>query len=326
MVTYGPVAQPISHHGRRRGLGVRRFARRVPRRAARRAHAASRRAARSRSAGCRSMLAAHVSRLRSRAVDCADEAAADGRDRPVRAGRRSSRRWTRRATRRRPTATIAQASCWAPTAPAARRPTSTSPRSSAAARPARPALLFNSTVANAAAGLAGLEFKLRGPNATISQKEASGLAAIATAVDLLRAGPGGRRGRGRHGRGLSRSSSGRTIASRVMSAARRSADRTVAPFDRCRRGFVHGRGRLRRCGWSEATAGARAAPAARRRSSASAPRAPRCRSTPGPISPSRWSARCGWRWTRPAWLRPTSTSSMRRPTRRGSSTTPRPAR
>ena len=41
-----------------------------------------------------------------------------------------------------------------------------------------PALLFNSTVGNAAAGLAGLEFKLRGPNATISQKEASGLAAI----------------------------------------------------------------------------------------------------------------------------------------------------
>jgi 3-oxoacyl-[acyl-carrier-protein] synthase II len=51
-----------------------------------------------------------------------------------------------------------------------------------------PALLFNSTVANAAAGLAGLEFKLQGPNATISQKEASGLAAIASAVDLLRAG------------------------------------------------------------------------------------------------------------------------------------------
>lgn len=51
-----------------------------------------------------------------------------------------------------------------------------------------PALLFNSTVGNAAAGLAGLEFKLRGPNATISHKEASSLAAIATAVDLLRLG------------------------------------------------------------------------------------------------------------------------------------------
>ena len=49
-----------------------------------------------------------------------------------------------------------------------------------------PALLFNSTVGNAAAGLAGLEYKLCGPNATISQKEASGLGAIVTAADLLR--------------------------------------------------------------------------------------------------------------------------------------------
>jgi 3-oxoacyl-[acyl-carrier-protein] synthase II len=49
-----------------------------------------------------------------------------------------------------------------------------------------PALLFDSTVGNSAAGLAGLEFKLRGPNVTVSHKEASGLAAIAGAVDLLR--------------------------------------------------------------------------------------------------------------------------------------------
>ncbi len=53
---------------------------------------------------------------------------------------------------------------------------------------AAPALLFDSTVANSAASLAGLEFKLRGPNVTVSHKEASGLAAIATAVDLLREG------------------------------------------------------------------------------------------------------------------------------------------
>lgn len=53
---------------------------------------------------------------------------------------------------------------------------------------AAPALLFESTVANAAASLAGMEFKLRGPNATVSHKEASGLAAIVSAVDLLRAG------------------------------------------------------------------------------------------------------------------------------------------
>jgi 3-oxoacyl-(acyl-carrier-protein) synthase len=51
---------------------------------------------------------------------------------------------------------------------------------------AAPALLFNSTVGNAAASLVGLEFKLRGPNVTISHKEASGLAAILTAADFLR--------------------------------------------------------------------------------------------------------------------------------------------
>jgi 3-oxoacyl-[acyl-carrier-protein] synthase II len=51
-----------------------------------------------------------------------------------------------------------------------------------------PALLFNSTVANAPAGLAALELKLRGPNMTVSQKEASGLGAIVTATDTLRLG------------------------------------------------------------------------------------------------------------------------------------------
>jgi 3-oxoacyl-[acyl-carrier-protein] synthase II len=51
---------------------------------------------------------------------------------------------------------------------------------------AAPAILFNSTVANAAASLAGLEFKLRGPNVTVSQKESSGLAAIVAATDAIR--------------------------------------------------------------------------------------------------------------------------------------------
>jgi 3-oxoacyl-[acyl-carrier-protein] synthase II len=51
-----------------------------------------------------------------------------------------------------------------------------------------PALLFNSTVGNAPAGLAGLEFKLRGPNITVSLKEASSLSAIVTATDMLRLG------------------------------------------------------------------------------------------------------------------------------------------
>ena len=62
-----------------------------------------------------------------------------------------------------------------------------------------PALLFNSTVANAAASLVGLEFKLRGPNATVSYKEASGLAAIVSATETdsrrARVGAGSRRRR-----------------------------------------------------------------------------------------------------------------------------------
>ena len=102
-----------------------------------------------------------------------------------------------------------------------------------------PALLFNSTVANAPASLAGLEFKLRGPNVTISQKEASGLAAIVTAADALR---------------LDRS---RAIAAGgvdaifdiffrvhdrfgVMSPA--DATSVRGPFDRDRAGFVLGEG------------------------------------------------------------------------------------
>jgi 3-oxoacyl-[acyl-carrier-protein] synthase II len=51
-----------------------------------------------------------------------------------------------------------------------------------------PALIFNATVANVAASLVALELKFRGPNVTISQKEASGLLAVAQAMDLLGAG------------------------------------------------------------------------------------------------------------------------------------------
>lgn len=54
-----------------------------------------------------------------------------------------------------------------------------------------PALLFSNTVGNAAASLVALEEKLRGPNTTVSYKEASGLAAVALAVDLVRAGKAG---------------------------------------------------------------------------------------------------------------------------------------
>ncbi|MGI8671365.1 MAG: beta-ketoacyl-[acyl-carrier-protein] synthase family protein [Luteitalea sp.] len=51
-----------------------------------------------------------------------------------------------------------------------------------------PALVFSNTVGNAAASRVALEERLRGPNTTLSYKEASGLAAVVLAVDLVRAG------------------------------------------------------------------------------------------------------------------------------------------
>jgi 3-oxoacyl-[acyl-carrier-protein] synthase II len=103
-----------------------------------------------------------------------------------------------------------------------------------------PALLFDSTVGNSAAGLTGLEFKLRGPNITVSHKESSGLGALVGAVDLLREGradavvAGGVdavfetffKAHDRFG---------------VMSPETRPTHH-VAPFDAERRGFVMGEG------------------------------------------------------------------------------------
>jgi 3-oxoacyl-[acyl-carrier-protein] synthase II len=106
--------------------------------------------------------------------------------------------------------------------------------------PGAPALLFNSTVGNAAAGLTGLELRLRGPNATISHKEASGLAAIVTGVDLLRLG---RADTVLAGGIESIYDLFYRVHDRfaVMSDARR-ADASVAPFSATRRGFVMGEG------------------------------------------------------------------------------------
>ena len=53
---------------------------------------------------------------------------------------------------------------------------------------ASPALLFSNTVGNAAASTCGLEFGLRGPNVTLMEKEASGLAAVAFGAHLVRRG------------------------------------------------------------------------------------------------------------------------------------------
>jgi 3-oxoacyl-[acyl-carrier-protein] synthase II len=103
-----------------------------------------------------------------------------------------------------------------------------------------PALLFDSTVANSAASIAGLEHRLRGPNMTVSHKEASGLAAIVTAVDLLR-----------EDRATALITGGADAIFETFYKAherfavmspQRSASARTAPFDRCREGFVLGEG------------------------------------------------------------------------------------
>jgi 3-oxoacyl-[acyl-carrier-protein] synthase II len=103
-----------------------------------------------------------------------------------------------------------------------------------------PALLFNSTVANAAASLVGLEYKLRGPNATVSYKEASGLAAIVSATEMIREG---------HASALAAGGVDAVYEIffkaydrfHVMSPAS-TPDARVAPFDESRSGFVLGEG------------------------------------------------------------------------------------
>jgi 3-oxoacyl-[acyl-carrier-protein] synthase II len=103
-----------------------------------------------------------------------------------------------------------------------------------------PALLFDSTVANSAAAVAGLELRLRGPNTTISHKEASGLAAVAGAVDLIRE---------RRAQALAAGGADAVFETfykahdrfKVMSGER-AFSRRHAPFDTMRGGFVLGEG------------------------------------------------------------------------------------
>jgi 3-oxoacyl-[acyl-carrier-protein] synthase II len=103
-----------------------------------------------------------------------------------------------------------------------------------------PALLFDSTVGNSAASLVAIEHKLRGPNITMTHKEASGLAALVAAVDLLRE------------QGASALAAGGVEAIyetvfkshdifNVMSPDA-SFSRRLAPFDSARAGFVMGEG------------------------------------------------------------------------------------
>jgi 3-oxoacyl-(acyl-carrier-protein) synthase len=99
---------------------------------------------------------------------------------------------------------------------------------------------FSNTVGNAAASLCGIEYKLRGPNVTVSYKEASSLAAIAYAYGLVR-----------HGRTAAVVTGGTddvepvffSVHDRfhVMSPSD-DGEEAARPFDRRRNGFVLGEG------------------------------------------------------------------------------------
>jgi 3-oxoacyl-[acyl-carrier-protein] synthase II len=105
---------------------------------------------------------------------------------------------------------------------------------------AAPALLFDSTVANSAASIVGLDHRLRGPNMTVSQKEGSGLAALIDAVDILREG---------HASSLIAGGTDAVFETffkahdrfGVMSPGA-SFSSKLAPFDAAREGFVLGEG------------------------------------------------------------------------------------
>ena len=113
-----------------------------------------------------------------------------------------------------------------------------------------PALLFNSTVANAAASAAGLELKLRGPNTTVSQKETSGLLALSTAADLII-----------EDRANAVAAGGVDAVYESFFRAHDSfgvyATDSVKPFDASRSGFVLGEGAYVLLTESEASASAR---------------------------------------------------------------------
>lgn len=102
------------------------------------------------------------------------------------------------------------------------------------------AMSFSNTVGNAAASLCGIEYKLRGPNVTVSYKEASALAAVVYAFGLVC-----------HGRSAAIVSGGADDVERVfftghdrfhvLSPTDGGAE-AARPFDRRRNGFVLGEG------------------------------------------------------------------------------------
>jgi 3-oxoacyl-[acyl-carrier-protein] synthase II len=108
-----------------------------------------------------------------------------------------------------------------------------------------PALLFDSTVANAAASLAGLEYRFRGPNLTVSHKEASSLAAVVSAVDLVRENRATMLVTGGADAIFETFYKGHDRFAVMSSDA--AFSRRLAPFDAARDGFVLGEGAF--CLW-----------------------------------------------------------------------------
>jgi len=101
------------------------------------------------------------------------------------------------------------------------------------------ALNFSNTVGNAAASLCALEFRLRGPNVTLSNKEASSLAAMATASAFL----GQRRATAIVTGGVDDLEPMFCLAHERFGVLARGGDTAASrPFDRRRDGFVPGEG------------------------------------------------------------------------------------
>ena len=126
--------------------------------------------------------------LRRDAVDSADEAAADGRHGAIRRGRDAAGIRRREVSARATTVTTAPAWCSGPSRPAVRRRASTSPRSIRAGRRARRRCSSTAPSATRPPVSPDSSSSCAGPNVTVSQKEASGLGAIVTAIDALRLG------------------------------------------------------------------------------------------------------------------------------------------
>ena len=120
------------------------------------------------------------------------------------------------------------------------------------------AMTFSNTVGNAAASLSALEFGLRGPNVTLSLKEASGLGAAVYAADLVR-----------HGRANAVVAGGVDWLDEyffrvhdsfgVLAHAEGGLPEASRPFDRRRNGFVLGEGAYAVVLESEASARSRGA-------------------------------------------------------------------